>query len=336
MLNEQVLESLTCNAPLRPHLVAAAWSDLSVESKLQVIQAVQSDVYKNETPTWLMQICIDDPAAVVRYWAARNYRFADEKLQNWPIPSVPPRVVPDSEKELLQKTLSDDSALVRACVFDSDKTLTERSQLERLVFIRSSGTAHIVGFLSKALDAGVSDEELTDCLREVLEKPGVLADLKSDVNYRDGDTAYYEGQIVKEGWEALRKAGPKLAHLLAWRLPTSRGLGHISPDVIASMPPHVLEALAYRTDKPKEVEAAIQLVLGSPEKYGDASVSAIKKALEFSSLFGDSDPQPNTFETDRAQEALEALQALRGQVQAVSEQLNAVQEQVAAKRGLIF
>ncbi len=336
MLSEQVLENLARNAPLRQHLIEAAWPDLSVESKLQVIQAVQSDSYKNETPTWLMQVCIEDSAPIVRYWAARYYFFADENLQNWPFPGGPPQVVPEVEKELRKTALADTSELVRACIFDSDKRLTERSQLERLVYLRSSGTAHVVGFLSKGVDAGVSDEELTDCLREVFEKPGVLADLESDINYREGDTAYYEGQVVTDGWETLRKSGPKLAHLLAWRLPTSRGLSSVSPDTIASMPLHVLEALAYRANKPKAVETALQMVTNNPQKYGEASVKAINDAFAFSASIGESDSAPNTFETDRAEETLQALEALSNQVRAQSVQLEAVQRQVAAKRGLIF
>jgi hypothetical protein len=42
-----------------------------------------------------------------------------------------------------------------------------------------------------------------------LKKPEVQTDLKFKGMYPDGDTAYYEGGVVKEGWGLVRKAGPR-------------------------------------------------------------------------------------------------------------------------------
>lgn len=331
MLGEQVLEDLARNAPLQKLMVETAWPSLSVESKLQVIHAVQGSD-PDGTFTWLMELCIDDPAPIVRYWAARRYPFPPE------VDHVLPgafaafnKPSPENEKLLRTKAAADSSELVRACV--SDNPWEAEAIVNRLVFARNKGTAHFICGLNKAFDAGLSDEDLSNSLREVLEKPEVQADLKFKGMYHEGDTAYYEGQVVTEGWALARKAGPRVQRVLAWALPTDRGLSRIDPSELATMPADVLTTLAYRRDKTKEISAALDLVLSTPEKYEESVIKSINNGLECTAEYGDDANDRAKASIDRGQETLDQVLTLQAQVQELTEQLTALRQLAGAKRG---
>lgn len=330
MLSEQVLEELARNAPLQKLMVETAWPSLSAESKLQVIHAVQRND-SDGTFTWLMELCIEDPAPIVRYWAARRYPFAPAVDRVTPEPFTAfNRPTPENEKLLRTKATADSSELVRACV--AEDHWEAGATVNRLVFARNKGTAHLICGLNKAFDTGISDDDLSNSLREVLEKPEVQADLKFKGMYSEGDSAYYEGQVVTDGWALARKAGPRVQSLLAWALPTDRGLSRISPADLATMPADVLTSLAYRRDKTKEISAALDLVLSSPEKYEEAVIKSINNGLEVTADYEDGAGRAKS-SIDRGQETLAQVLALQGQVQALAEQLTALHQLASAKRG---
>lgn len=332
MLSERVFESLTRDAPLTQSLVEEAWPDLAVESKLQIISALQTSPYRS-TPSWLMQMAIADKAAIVRYWAARHYSFEDEATKPWMGLNRP---IADFEKELRAQALIDSSKLVNACVF---RTLWDRDDhLNRLVFIRSFGTSGLISGLNQAFDDGFSDAELSDSFSELIAKKEVLEDLKFNGEYSEGSVAYYEGQVVTHGWQLVAKAGPKLQRLLAHYLPTYRGLGQVSPETLAAMPIEVLETLAYRATKTKKTEKALELVMANPQTYGESVADAVKKAVANSAQWdwersrGDIQPIPR----ESHEETLARVNVLSQQISNLSEQLSALQQQLSAKRGLFF
>lgn len=330
MLSEQVLEELARNAPLQKLMVETAWPSLSVESKLQVIHAVQGSD-SDGTPTWLMELCVDDPAPIIRYWAARRYPFvsAITRVLAGPLAAFN-RPIPENENSLRSKANADSSELVRACV--AEDPWEAGATVNRLVFARNKGTAHLITGLSKAFDAGMSDEDLSNSLREVLQKPEVQVDLKFKGMYAEGDTAYYEGHVVKDGWALARKAGPRMQSLLAWALPTDRGLACITPAELATMPAEVLTSLAYRQEKTKEIVEALKLVLSAPDKYEESVIESIQNGLELSADYEDGVGRGKA-SIDRGQETLDQVLALQTQVQGLAEQLETLQQLASAKKG---
>lgn len=326
MLNEQVLEELVRSSPLQQRIVETAWPSLSTESRLQVIQVIQRQAFEG-TPTWLMELCIGDSAPIVRYWAARHYSFES------PNPSAalsafrgPPA---DNEVKLHAAASTDENELVRACT--SEDPWETGATVSRLVFARNKGSAHLITGLSKAFDAGLSDSELAEALREVLLKPDVQADLKFKGMYSDGDTAYYEGNLVSDGWALVRKAGPRVQRLLAAALPTDRGLAHITPAELATMPSEALIAMAYRPDKTKEISAALDLVLASPGQLEEKVIHSINDGIE--ACFSAEDGSVRAAEAvDRGQETLDQVRTLQSQVREVTEQLVALRQAANTKR----
>jgi hypothetical protein len=330
MLSEQVLEELVRSTPLQQAMVESAWPSLSTESRLQVVHAIQAPV-GDSTPTWLMELCIADPAPIVRYWAARRYLFpaSAEREATGPFAAFM-KPAPENEKLLRTKTVADPCELVRACA--SEDPWEPSASVNRLVFARNKGTAHLVSGLSKAVDAGMSDDDLFNTLKEVLKKPEVQADMKFKGMYRDGDTASYEGDVVRDGWALVRKAGPKTQWLLAEALPTDRGLARITPAELATLPRNALIALAWRRDKSKEITEALDLVLASPEKYDEKVIESINSGLEVSSDYEDG-PARESASVDRGQETLNQVLTLQRQIQGLAEQLAALRQMAGTKKG---
>jgi hypothetical protein len=330
MLSEQVLEELARAAPLQQALVTTAWPSLGVESRLQVIHAIQR-AYPHTTPDWLMLLCTDDPAPIVRYWAARHYSFAAgvDRVFDGPLAEFS-RPAPEHEKALRAKTASDECDLVRACT-EEDPWASVSDQV-RWVFARNHGTAHYITGLSKAFEAGMSDEVMSQCLRELLEKPAVQEELRFKGMYAEGDTAHYEGQIVKDGWALARKAGPRTQWLLAAFLPTNRGLARISAAELATMPAEVLQSLAWRSDKTPEITAALEIVLNKAQDYDPKVIESISRALEHT-VEGDAKADRAKSALDRGQQTLDQVLNLQRQLAAVAEQLHTMSQSLQARKG---
>jgi hypothetical protein len=309
---------------------------LAVESKLQLISAYQETRFTG-TPLWLMQLAVADNAAVVRYWAARHYRFTDETDRLWP-PNVGALNSPtdDLEKKLHTQLAEDSSDLVKACT--AKKLWDKENYLGRLVFIRSKGSPGLVSGLNSAFDAGLSDDDLAGCFQELIARKEIIEDLNSKREFAEGDVAYYEGKVVKDGWALVAKAGPKLQRLLAHYLPTYRGLGYVTAETLASMPIEVLEVLAFRETKTAETKKALELVMSNPEKYGEAAAATVKTALENLAQWEEANSRGDTPPTMQGtQEATLALvEALNQQISGLAEQLSALQQQISGKKGLFF
>lgn len=238
---------------------------------------------------------------------------------------------PENEKLLRATAAADPSELVRACV--PRDPWEAGAAFDRLVFARNKGTVHLICGLNKAFDAGLSDDDLAQCLNEVLQKTVVQADLKFTGMYSEGDTAYYEGQVVSDGWALARKAGPKVRSQLAWALPTDRGLARITPAELATMPEDVLVSLAYRRDKTREISEALNLVLSQAEKYDEKTIKRVQSGLEACADYGDEANDSASPALDRGQETLSQVHTLQGQVQALTEQMAALMQLASTKRG---
>lgn len=329
MLSEEILEELVRSTPLQQMMVETAWPSLSTESRLQVIHAIQGPG-AGSTPTWLMELCILDTAPIVRYWAARRYMFPapTEREATGPFAAFS-KSVPENEKLLRTTAVADSCELVRACA--SEDPWESKDGLIRLVFARNQGTAHLVSGLSKAVDAGMPDGEVFNILKEVFTKPEVQADLKFKGKYQDGGTAAYEGDVVKDGWALVRKAGKTTQLLLAEALPTDRGLTRISPEELATMPPSALQAMAWRRDKTKEIDEALNLVLANAEKYEAKVIESINSGLQVCASIEDGPSAGDS--VDSGQETVGHLVALKSQVQELADQLASLRQMASAKKG---
>lgn len=333
MLSKQVLKELTRNTALQKEMVQAAWPSLSIESRLQVIERVQ-DNDSNGKLTWLLELCIDDPAPIVRYWSARRYRFpsgvetpaAGSLAAFLPTPT-------ETEKCLREKALSDSSNLVRACVTEGPWDTDD--QLSRLLFARNHASAQFIVGINASFEAGLTnDDALSECLGELLQKPAVLGDLQYNGEYAEGDIAYFQGKLVDAGWSLVRKAGPKVRCQLAWVLPTYRGLGHICAEDLITLPEDVLGTLAFRPKKTKEIVKALNLIVSSPENFSESVVGNAKEGLwrEASQECKTAQDyaERQLAKTELTQELVLSLQA---EVQALTEQVTTLRQFVGTKKG---
>jgi hypothetical protein len=98
------------------------------------------------------------------------------------------------------------------------------------------------------------------------------------------------------------------------------------------MPANALQAMAWRREKTKEINEALDLVLASPEKYDSKVIESINSGLEISSGYEDGRARGGN-SVDRGQETLDQVLALQGQVQELTEQLTTLRQMASAKKG---
>jgi hypothetical protein len=278
MLPEGVLEELARDTALRQHLVEMAWPSLSTESRLQVLQAIQGVGVWVRTPSWLTKLALDDPAPVVRYWAARHTYFkngAPEQFEDGEEREL--LAASHEDKALYAKAAADDSQFVRFCTREyAMRTggdymgLTSASQLERLVFIRRQlpDLRHFIEWLEEAVARGVPDRELRDCAEEFFMLPWLQEDFKREPSeFRDGSWAYRCGEGMRRGWALTKKAGPGLRLILSYALPTSYGRTTMPVDELARLPDDVVETFFCRADPSEEMFAVVKLIHDDPERF---------------------------------------------------------------------
>jgi len=342
MLNDQILESLARNTPLREHLVSLVWPSLSTESKLQLIETLQGTDPMMETPYWLMQLAIDDEAAAVRYWAARNFHFKEGRGEDGPFQLGRKTAV--EEKAMHAKGGADHEWMVRSCVamdgYFPLEGLSHMAQRDRLLCLRNLSHPNLTSFvewLDEAVSSGVPDHELRECAEEFFARPMVTEEVKRPKwDYLDGMDAHHAGTGVTVGWTVVRKAGPRLSSYLANYLPTSMGLGRITPQDLASMPALAIGWFGYRHDDNEQIRQALELIRAQPGKYGVDVQKAAGKAEEATHKFDAKAAEKRNLQQsiDKSQTMLNAVLAMKEQLDALSAKLQEVQAQVGKKRGI--
>lgn len=69
MLSEEIFKEFSSNTAESQVMVRLAWPSLSTESKLQLINALQSrSLY---TPSWLADLAGSDPTPIVQFYSMR-------------------------------------------------------------------------------------------------------------------------------------------------------------------------------------------------------------------------------------------------------------------------
>jgi hypothetical protein len=327
MLSDKILEELVRDTPMSEHLVKEAWPDLSTESRLQIIQT-SADLHHGYLPTWLSVLAINDGAPIVRYWAARVTHFKKPAPEGGTLP-IFLSAATDEEKQLYATAAADPSELVRLCADRGEtlnyRTLNTATQFQRLAFLRGLSTTPGIGaffeWLNMAIDAGVPDRELGECVQEYLALPRVQKDLTRDPDdFEEGMDAYSAGKDIEPAWRAVKKAGEIVQGQLAYVLPTRMGLWTIKADELAQMPEKVLTVLTWRSDGSREIAAVIALMHEHPERFPEDAIKSLNRAS--GNLTG------NDLINTRARHALDRSQATIDAVIRLDEKVTALSEQI--------
>lgn len=336
MLAERVLDELSRHSVLTEELAKAAWPDLSLESKLQVIAAYHAQLSPS-TPGWLVDLALDDASPVVQYMALR-YAYLRR-----PVPEgvAAPFPLSGQDVDLYHKAHAIEHPLVKAALADysllsGKESLFQAPYLERLAIARNDRSLDLgalMDFMLVALDK-IDDRELAAVAHEFFSRPDVQKDLKrGKFGFHDGESAYYAGEGVTRGWEVVRKAGPALTNVLVNSLPTSLGMGGIEAKELATLPTRVLEMLAYDNTGSKEIAELHQMMSDQPERFPEKAIEALRMAREHRY-----DPEDIQRErrlasplTDKA--TLEAVVELQQQVAKLAEQLQEMRDSPPPKRG---
>lgn len=348
MLSDAVLADITRPGPTQSMVVTAAWPSLAVESRLQVIAAVQGNGVNRSTPDWLLDLAMQDSAAIVRYWAARGAHFREEGPLDFTATSEDGTFQrkPAAPEDIARARAArqDPSELVRLSVdrlgiLLSD-AFTAMPQQERLIAIRDQSHPRFSSFidwLCKAVEAQVPDEDLATCSAEFFAHPDVIEQLKED-DFEDGMTAYYEGKAVTDGWSLLNgKAGPHLTAQLVWILPVKRGLGSVKVEELAVMPEGVLGSLVHRRGDDAIFVELAELIRRQPERFPPAVVKALRRDDEYSHTM------PNVNDraeyrirnaVDRQAATIEAVIGIRRDLGRIQERVEEVYEAATRKRGI--
>jgi hypothetical protein len=283
MLSEKILEQLARHTAFSRPLVEMAWPNLSTESRLNVIQSIQGDSINRGTPAWLARLALDDPAPVVRYWAAR-YTYFNNSGPAQLRAGFEFLAATDEDRVLYAKAEADPCELVRQCIEQRDalelKDLMSAPHLRRLAFIRNLAIPSLGRFierLEEGVASGIPDPELRECANEFFMHPRVQDDMKRQPeDFWDGFDAYQCGEGMRRGWALTKTAGPGLRLTLAYALPTSYGLGTMKADELAQLPDAVLDTFIYRTDETKEIGAVVQLMREHPDRFSPAIIEKVR------------------------------------------------------------
>ena len=344
MLADSTLAELTKSAPSREAVVRMAWPSLDVASKLRVIELVQGfGGYLRGTPDWLHELAMRDEAAIVRYWSARAFTFRHGPVA----PSDSPLGMFRTTEEDVARTeqaRSDPEPLVQATVnqqtaLNSYAGLEVMPQLERLQLLREDQNGffeRFVDWLVKCVDeASVSDEQLNECLYEVLASRqfrDIALGIDSDV---DGYFSFSTGKALEKGWALASRAGPYLATTLVQRLPFSfpHGLGGVDAEALDALPPSLQKWLLYRDDEPVAA-AFLERVRENPERYDATLVEELKKWDDSAWERGARSTTPS-HEHELPTEGLESLnERLDKVMEATRELYELVREASNRKRGI--
>ncbi|HQR20378.1 MAG TPA: hypothetical protein PKV98_05910 [Burkholderiaceae bacterium] len=279
MLSESVLKDLASPTPLREHLVKTAWSSLSTEAKLQLIDAHRAD----QSPPfhYLYELAASDPHPIVRYWGLRqSYLPNPDQPETWHNPS---------ELEAARRARSDPCPLVRACYEKAQATNAIGIRLEelsshtaRLVAIRTEDSLYFhnfVKFLKTAVDAGtIPAVELGECMHEYAHGPAFR---KFDADERTDDW-YWEmscDEALETVWELASRTELPLAAQIAMYAPLRVSGSDVGVLQLAKLRGTAIEWVLCRAEEPAS-RALREYVLAHPDQFDEDCVRTAQYAAE--------------------------------------------------------
>lgn len=286
MLSESVLEEFVRPSSLRQTLVEKAWPALSVESKLQIIQAIQNSDALTDSPAWLIDLGLADKEPIVRIWSTRFGHFPERlNVQQKTVLGE----ISDADTQRREKALTDPEPLVRVNVENQVTLLgyseiTELPQQERLWAIRTASHAYFESFIDwveVALEKNIPPREIVECMQELFNRPGLTAELARTEH--DGYSNYQTQKALEKGWELTKTAKPYVQNGLAALLPLKIGSRiEISAEILAQLPSNVLKTVLLRNEQNpgKELEKLKTMIHDSPEDFNQGVVKALEMAAE--------------------------------------------------------
>jgi hypothetical protein len=252
VLSDSILMQLAKPSPLRERLIVAAWPSLSVETKLQVIDAASGPGFYS-APGYLVDLAQADSAEIVRYWATRKALLT--RVQN-----------PDEEgvfnveatsreaQERFARLDADPSDLVRAAEHASwifATRLFQLPQLARLIHIRNlknPDTSAFSEFVEEALKELVSVDEIRDCIFEYFSREDVFEEMK--VADRDGYSEFSKRRGWENLWRIAATAPPKVAHVIAANAVLVGKNWQVKQELLRALPDDVRIVVIHRDEEP--------------------------------------------------------------------------------------
>jgi len=275
MLPESVLEELTRPTALQRHIVELAWPSLNTVERVQVLIGSQR-------ADWLTALAMEDAHAIVRYWAAREYRGpARTAVRDGKFVYLSRAEVPLDETG--SKIATDEAEVVRLLL--DETPYADATQLSRLVRMRKGPSASFVSDFVKWLEdsqAKISDEELAECAEEFFSQPYIRRDLTTTERNEWDDLSddYYYDKSLFGIWEFYGKARPKLAAMLLYYLPFRYRGRQLSSDAIASLPDEKLAELARTFRDQPIVNKVVKEILDYPEHRSESLVARLRELTE--------------------------------------------------------
>lgn len=342
MLSERVLDELVRRSELSEALSKALWPDLSVESKLQLISALQAG-FSPITPDWLVDLALQDVSSVVQYFALRHASLRSRRKRE----GIPEELsgllkVSDEEAARYAKAHSIPHPLVEAAVADfsfssAKEKFLSASQLERLAWVRNDGVLSFETFMELLEDAlgKVDDRDLAAVAYEYFLRPDTQREFqRGRLGFANGESAYFAGQGLLQGWRLVRRAGPALTNVLVASLPTSLGLATIEASELATMPERVLCLLAYDNRDRHEVNDLHKMMRESPDRFPQKAIEELESTVEYGRIDSDELQRDRWLESPLTERStLEAILKLQQQLESISEQLQNLRE-TPPRRGL--
>jgi hypothetical protein len=302
VLSEQALMHLVQHSPLRGELLKTAWPSLSVESKLQIIDAVGGlGALGGLGEPKLEDLALVDPAPIVRYWAARSIQFRRPfpQLREDMPPELAAQVAAfhkalEASPEESQKTAradTDECELVRAAARTAGNSLdqmVELPQLARLVTIRQHrhpNNESFARFVEAALKdgSGVSSREVLDCFSEYFSREDVWSELE------DLSETLHENWLKTTGWRHLwniAATAPTDVALTIARMAALKGRDwKIELEQLTALRDEVKAGVVGRHEEP--AEQLRKVLTASPEKYSTDLMKSVKRYYDALNNCGD-------------------------------------------------
>jgi hypothetical protein len=290
MLSDSVFKQLTKSSPLQQRLVAAAWPNLTTESKLAIIDAASGQTKLRATPYFLVDLAQNDSAEIIRYWATVSAYFERPPDNEIARLVLKDRVIDPAQTQRTARLDSDPSELVRAGgvstgIVSTGKSLIKQPQLSRLVQIRkatSPSTDSFADFVEAAIAAKVPDREICECIDEYFAREDVFSELQE--LHPDGYGEYSKGKGWEHLWTISATAALPIGYLIATRGAVAGRFWKLKREMIQALPADLLVHCLYRDEE--VFEEIRKIVREDSDKFDPKVVKQVKGFDEVRAEYG--------------------------------------------------
>lgn len=286
MLSGEILEELVRVSHVRDDLLLIAWPSLSVESKLQILDALQKNTFVL-IPSQVFELAGSDPNPIVRLWVCRYQQvsevFAAEERSYDKVKNAAFSLPAPSAKtlEVAKNLTTDKSPLVREIArLDVDifkgpvEPLSNRQRLLGARYGRKGDLVSAIEWIEGLIrTSAVADDDLCLVVSELVRSPWINEYLKTDGRNGDGMTHFSNVKTGKKLWELAKKL-PDMAHSeIGYYAPIIVEKTNIVVEVFDKLPIRTQAAVIGRQEQGSEQIAA--LVRLNPNQYDKSVTEAL-------------------------------------------------------------